>query len=69
MYIGLTEEQQKLREDLRQYYEKLLTPSVREDLLREHGIGPKTKAVRQQMSRDGWLCFGWPKEPRLPYSS
>ncbi len=62
MYIGLTAEQETLRQDLRSYYEKLLTPAVREDLLREHGIGPKTKAVRQQMSRDGWLCFGWPKE-------
>ncbi len=62
MYIGLSAEQQTLRQDLRSYYEKLLTPAVREDLLREHGIGPKTKAVRQQMSRDGWLCFGWPKE-------
>ena len=19
-------------------------------------------AVRQQMAKDGWLCFGWPKE-------
>lgn len=62
MYIGLTAEQEKLRQDLRAYYEKLLTPAVREDLLREHGIGPKTKAIRQQMAKDGWLCFGWPKE-------
>ncbi|MEZ4279059.1 MAG: acyl-CoA dehydrogenase family protein [Myxococcota bacterium] len=62
MYIGLTEEQQKLRSELRAYYDRLLTPAVREDLLHEHGIGPKTKAVRQQMAKDGWLCFGWPKE-------
>jgi hypothetical protein len=62
MYIGLTAEQEKLRQDLRDYYGRLLTPAVREDLLREHGIGPKTKVVRQQMAKDGWLCFGWPKE-------
>jgi alkylation response protein AidB-like acyl-CoA dehydrogenase len=62
MYIGLTDDQQKLRQELRAYYDRLLTPAVREDLLREHGIGPKTKAIRQQMSKDGWLCFGWPKE-------
>ena len=62
MYIGLTEDQQTLCQELRSYYDRLLTPTVREDLLREHGIGPKTKAVRQQMAKDGWLCFGWPKE-------
>jgi alkylation response protein AidB-like acyl-CoA dehydrogenase len=62
MYIGLTDDQQKLRQELRADYDRLLTPAVREDLLREHGIGPKTKAIRQQMSKDGWLCFGWPKE-------
>lgn len=62
MYIGLTAEQEKLRQALRDYYGKLLTPAVREDLLREHGIGPKTKAIRQRMAKDGWLCFGWPKE-------
>jgi len=62
MFIGLTAEQEKLRGELRAYYERLLTPAVREDLLREHGIGPKTKAIRQQMAKDGWLCFGWPKE-------
>ena len=62
MYIGLSEEQQTLCQELRTYYDRLLTPTVREDLLREHGIGPRTKAVRQQMAKDGWLCFGWPKE-------
>ena len=62
MYIGLTPEQEKLRQELRAYYEKLLTPEVRVDLAREHGIGPKTTAVRKQMAKDGWLCFGWPKE-------
>ncbi len=62
MYIGLNDEQQELRRELRDYYERLLTPAVREDLASERGIGPKTKAVRMQMARDGWLCFGWPKE-------
>lgn len=62
MYIGMTAEQQQLCHELRAYYDQLLTPTVRQDLLREHGIGPKTKAVRQQMAKDGWLCFGWPKE-------
>ena len=62
MFIGLSEEQEQLRRELRAYYDKLLTPALREALAREHGIGPETKAVRQQMAKDGWLCFGWPKE-------
>ncbi len=62
MFIGLSEEQEQLRRELRTYYDGLLTPTVREDLAREHGIGPRTKAIRQQMAKDGWLCFGWPTE-------
>jgi len=62
MFIGLSQEQEQLRRELRTYYDRLLTLQVREDLAREHGIGPRTKAIRKQMARDGWLCFGWPKE-------
>jgi alkylation response protein AidB-like acyl-CoA dehydrogenase len=61
MFIGLSEEQQKLRRELRAYYERLLTPEVREALAAERGVGPRTQAIRKQMARDGWLCFGWPK--------
>jgi alkylation response protein AidB-like acyl-CoA dehydrogenase len=62
MYIGMSQEQERLRRELRDYYERLLTPDLREKLAREHGIGPATKAVRERMAKDGWLCFGWPKE-------
>jgi len=62
MYIGYSEEQERLRSELRAYYAKLLTPAVREDLVREHGTGPRTREIRMQMARDGWLCFGWPKQ-------
>jgi alkylation response protein AidB-like acyl-CoA dehydrogenase len=62
MYIGYSEEQERLRKRLRDYYAKLLTPEVRKALVEEHGVGPRTKSVRMQMAKDGWLCFGWPKE-------
>ena len=62
MFIGLSPEQEALRRELRAYYEKLLTPDVKEMLVREHGVGPGTKRIRMQMAKDGWLCFGWPKE-------
>jgi alkylation response protein AidB-like acyl-CoA dehydrogenase len=62
MFIGLSPEQGALRKELRAYFDKLLTPDVRELLSREHGSGPGTKAIRMQMARDGWFCFGWPVE-------
>jgi alkylation response protein AidB-like acyl-CoA dehydrogenase len=62
MFIGLSEEQEKLRQELRAYYARLLTPAVREALARERGVGPETKRMRRQMAKDGWLCFGWPKQ-------
>ncbi|MCP3983573.1 MAG: acyl-CoA dehydrogenase [bacterium] len=62
MYIGYSEEQEALRKELRAYYDKLLTPEVRAELAEEHGFGSRTKAIRKQMARDGWLCFGWPEQ-------
>ena len=62
MYIAYTEEQEALREELRAYYERLLTPEIREALYQGHGIGPTMRAVVRQMGADGWLGIGWPKE-------
>ncbi len=62
MEIGYTEEQQKLRTELREYYANLLTPEVEEQLARSHGIGPDMRRVVKQMATDGWLGIGWPTE-------
>jgi alkylation response protein AidB-like acyl-CoA dehydrogenase len=62
MYIAYTEEQEALRRELRAYYDRLLTPEIREELHRSHGIGPTMRSVVRQMGRDGWLGIGWPKE-------
>ncbi|KAA0236491.1 MAG: Acyl-CoA dehydrogenase FadE26 [Acidimicrobiales bacterium] len=62
MEIAYTEEQQALRMELREYYDKLLTPDVLETLTVEHGVGPTTREVVRQMGRDGWLGIGWPEE-------
>ena len=62
MFIGYTEEQQALRKELRAYYEKLLTPEVREALAREHGTGPTNRRIVRQMGADRWLGIGWPEE-------
>jgi alkylation response protein AidB-like acyl-CoA dehydrogenase len=62
MYIAYTEEQEALRNELGAYYEKLLTPDIREQLAIEHGVGTTTRAVVRRMAADGWLGIGWPKE-------
>ena len=62
MYIGLTEEQEQLRKELRSYYAKLLTPEVEEALAHDRGVGETMKQVVRQLGADGWLGVGWPKE-------
>ena len=62
MYLAYTEEQEKLRRDLRAYYDELLTPEIREALHHGHGVGPTMRAVVKRMGADGWLGIGWPKE-------
>jgi alkylation response protein AidB-like acyl-CoA dehydrogenase len=62
MYIAYTEEQEALRNELRAYYEKLLTPEIQVQLATEHGVGETTRAVVKQMAADGWLGIGWPTE-------
>jgi alkylation response protein AidB-like acyl-CoA dehydrogenase len=62
VYIGYTEEQESLRQELRAYYAELLTPDVVEELGKGHGIGPVNRRIVRQMGADGWLGIGWPKE-------
>jgi len=62
MYIGLNDEQEALRRELRSYYEALLTPEIREELHLEAGCGPVHRQVIRQMGKDGWLGIGWPVE-------
>jgi alkylation response protein AidB-like acyl-CoA dehydrogenase len=62
MEIGYTPEHEALRAELREYYEKLLTPEVRAEIAAGHGIGPAHRRVWKQMCSDGWVGVGWPKE-------
>jgi alkylation response protein AidB-like acyl-CoA dehydrogenase len=62
MYVGLDDEQKALQEELRQYYEKLLTPEIEDDLRRGEGVGQASKDTWKQMCADGWAGVGWPKE-------
>src|SRR3990172_5721387 len=62
MYIGLTEEQQRLQLEVRDYYKQLLTPEVRAKLTGSGGVGSEQRKVVRQMGEDGWLGVGWPEE-------
>ncbi len=62
MYVGLSKEQEALRDELRAYYDNLLTPEVEDDLRKGEGVGQISKDVWKQMCKDGWAGVGWPKE-------
>ena len=62
MYIAYTDAQAALRQELRDYYERLLTPEVQEALHAEAGCGPTHRLLVRKMGADGWLGIGWPTE-------
>lgn len=62
MHIAYTPEQERLRDDLRDYFGSLLTDEVRAELATEGHGGPATDRVRRRMGSDGWLGIGWPTE-------
>ncbi|MGH9094083.1 MAG: acyl-CoA dehydrogenase family protein [Acidimicrobiales bacterium] len=62
MHLAYTEEQERLRQELRAYYAELLTPEVEARLAGAGGVGPDVRAVVRQMGADGWLGLGWPEE-------
>jgi alkylation response protein AidB-like acyl-CoA dehydrogenase len=62
MYIGYTPEQEALRQELRDYYEVLLTPEIVAEIRAYEGAGPAAEKVLKKMAADGWLGIGWPKE-------
>ncbi|WP_328390272.1 acyl-CoA dehydrogenase family protein [Nocardia sp. NBC_00416] len=61
MFIDLTSEQRKLRDDLRAYFADLVTPEEAAEMsVNRHGDA--YREVVRRMGRDGWLGVGWPKE-------
>ena len=62
MYVGMSKEQEALRDELRAYYDELLTPEVEADIRKGEGVGQKSKEVWKKMAADGYAGVGWPKE-------
>ena len=65
MYVALTADQLRLKEELKGYFSELVTPERRAALAMSSGeFGDATvyKEVIRQLGTDGWLGIGWPKE-------
>ncbi len=62
MYVGYSKEHEALRDELRAYYDKLLTPEIEDELRGSEGVGPVPRAIFKQMAADGWVGVGWPTE-------
>ncbi|MBF6165222.1 acyl-CoA dehydrogenase family protein [Streptomyces gardneri] len=61
MFIDLTTEQRRLRDELRAYFADLVTPEE-EAAMAVNRHGDAYRAVVRRMGRDGLLGVGWPKE-------
>ncbi len=65
MQIALSEEHQRLRSRLREYFADLVTPERRAALAMttgEFGDVEAYKSLIRQLGTDGWLGIGWPEE-------
>ena len=62
MHIDLTPEQRALQQELREYFEAIMTPERRAALAGGEAGGSAYREVVRQLGRDGWLGVGWPKE-------
>ena len=64
MRVAYSDEQIALRDELRTYFARVLTPELRAELGPRPGeqMGPAYRRVVRQMGQDGWLGLGWPKE-------
>jgi alkylation response protein AidB-like acyl-CoA dehydrogenase len=65
MDLTYTPEQQRLREELRAYFARLMTPERRAALTTaegEYGNGEAYREVVRELGRDGWLVLSWPEE-------
>ncbi|KJH77895.1 acyl-CoA dehydrogenase family protein [Pseudomonas sp. ES3-33] len=60
MFVDLTPEQHALRHKVRDYFQALMTPDMRDQLRGKEG-GDLFRQTIRQMGRDGWLAVGWPK--------
>jgi alkylation response protein AidB-like acyl-CoA dehydrogenase len=62
MHLDFSSEQKKFRGELREYFGRLVTPEVIDEIRGSEGGGPLYQKTLRQMGSDGLLGVGWPKE-------
>ncbi len=65
MKIELTKNQQKLKDELKEYFSSLLNKELLSEMSDPQffeGGGPEFKKALKIMGRDGWIGLSWPKE-------
>ncbi|MFC7752479.1 acyl-CoA dehydrogenase family protein [Tsukamurella soli] len=65
MRIAFTEQQERLRAELRDYFAHLMTDERRVALRSaggEYGGGDVYREITRTLGKDGWLALGWPEE-------
>lgn len=62
MDFGLTREQERLKEEVREFLKKELTEQVAEETELGMGFGPHTRDFLLKMGAKGWLVPEWPEE-------
>jgi alkylation response protein AidB-like acyl-CoA dehydrogenase len=65
VHLAYTDEQEKLRHELREYFARIMTPEVRWELRHGYSVPEATDAYRRivrRLGEDGWLGIGWPVE-------
>jgi alkylation response protein AidB-like acyl-CoA dehydrogenase len=62
VHLAYTPEQEALRQELRAYFARIVTPEVEEEMARGEMGGPHCLEAVRQMGRDNWLAVSWPEE-------
>ncbi len=62
MYIDMTPEQTALRDELRRYFQALMTPALEGEITGGEGGGPLFRKAMKKLGADGWIGIGWPEE-------
>jgi alkylation response protein AidB-like acyl-CoA dehydrogenase len=60
--LTYTAEQESFRDELRDYFHRIVTPEVAEEMSRGDMGGPHCLEAVRQMGRDHWLAVSWPAE-------
>jgi len=65
MLIQLNQQQEKLKDELQEYFDDLITPELNSELNDPkyfEGGGPEFKKAMRTMGSDGWIGLSWKKE-------